>query len=118
MTTRETIESYFGALRARGAWPAWLADDITFTSLTAPNKVVRGKTAVTQVFERFYSITTEFAVNSLVVEGERAIALTHYRLQPANGAPSFESDVAEAFVVRDGRITDFKICFDTAPYPK
>jgi ketosteroid isomerase-like protein len=118
MTARETIESYFGELRARGTWQDWLAGEIAFTSLTAPNKVVRGKPAVTQVLTRFYSTMAELAVNSLVVEGERAIALTHYRLRPANGAPDFESDVAEAFVVRDGRIADLKICFDTAPYPK
>jgi ketosteroid isomerase-like protein len=57
-------------------------------------------------------------VNSLVSENDRVIALTHYRLQPPNGLMGFESDVAEAFVVRDGKIADFRIYFDSAPYPK
>jgi hypothetical protein len=37
---------------------------------------------------------------------------------PPNGSAAFESDVAELFTVRDGRIESFTICFDTAPYPK
>lgn len=118
MTTRETIESYIEAVRARGAWDALLDDEVTFTSLASPNKVVSGKPAVVQGIKRFYSMMTELSVNSLVVESDRAIALTQYRIQPPNGAPGFESDVAEAFVVRDGKITEFSICFDTAPYPK
>lgn len=118
MTTRETIKGYIQALRARGAWDALLDDEVTFTSLASPNKVVSGKPAVVQGLKRFYSMMTELSVNSLVVEDDRAIALTRYRLQPPNGAPSFESDVAEAFVVREEKITEFRICFDTAPYPK
>jgi ketosteroid isomerase-like protein len=118
MTARETIESYIAAVRTRGVWDSWLADDVMFTSLVTPNKVIKGKLGVVQALKRFYSMATELSVNSLVVENDRVIALTRYRLQPPNGLPGFDSDVAEAFVVRDGRIADFRIYFDSAPFPK
>ena len=117
MPTRQTIETYFQALRARDNPEALFADDVVFTSLVSPNKTVSGKPAVAQVIGRFYSMVTDWTLKDLVVEDDRAVALTQYTLQPPNGA-SFVTDVAEAFVVRAGKIADFKICFDTAPYPK
>jgi ketosteroid isomerase-like protein len=56
-------------------------------------------------------------VREILVDGERACALTRYQLQPPGGAP-FEGDVAEIFTVQDGRIGTFDIYFDSAPYPK
>jgi ketosteroid isomerase-like protein len=56
------------------------------------------------------------SVNELLVDGERACALTHYDLRPPVGNP-FVSDVAEIFTVKNGKITSFAIYFDTAPFP-
>jgi len=56
-------------------------------------------------------------VRSLIVDGATACALTRYELQPPRGA-AFQSDVAEIFTVRDGKIDTFGIYFDTSPYPK
>jgi len=56
-------------------------------------------------------------VRSLVVEGDRACATTHYQLQPPAGLV-FASDVAEVFVVQDGRISSLEIYFDPTPYPR
>jgi len=118
MTTRPTIERYFERLRERVGWDAYLADDVVFTSLTSPNRTVSGKEPFLQATRRFYGSIAHVDVRELLVDGDRACAFTRYVIQPANGAPSFESDVAELFTVRDGRIESFAICFDTAPYPK
>jgi ketosteroid isomerase-like protein len=118
VTTRETVERYFDVLRARGSWESWLADDLAFTVLASPPRTISGKAAFLQATRNFYSMIAECSVRELVAEGDRAIALTRYRLQPPNGASAFDSDVAEAFRVRDGKIAGFQICFDTAPYPK
>lgn len=118
MTTRATIEGYFERLRQRGGWDAYLADDLVFTSLTSPTKVVAGKASYLEATRRFYASIARFDVRELLVDGERACVLTRYTIQPPNDAPAFESDVAEVFTVRDGRIREFTICFDTAPYPK
>lgn len=63
-------------------------------------------------------MVNDWTLRTLVIEGDRAIALTHYRVQPPNGAPAFDNDEAEAFIVRGQTISDFKICFDSAPCPK
>ena len=116
--TRATIERYFDRLRRRDGWESCLADDMVFTSLTAPNRRVAGKAAYLEATKRFYGMISSFSVRELIVEGSRACALTHYTLQPPGGAPTFESDVAEVFEVHDGTIGSFTICFDPSPYPK
>jgi len=116
--TRNTIDQYFDRLQRRDCWESCLADDMVFTSLTAPNRRVAGKAAYLEATKRFYGMISSLAVRQLIVDGPRACALTHYPLQRPGGGPPFESDVAELFEVRDGAIGAFTICFDPTPYPK
>ena len=118
MTTRATIESFFDALRKKADWTSYLADDMTFISATSPFKQVAGKDASLPGLRRFYSMVSAFEVRDLIVEGDKACALTRYTLQAPNRGPAFQSDVAEIFTVRKDKITSFAIYFDTAPYPK
>ena len=104
MTTRDTIQSYFESLRDKSGWEAVLADDIAFTSFATPIKHVTGKGAYLEATRRFFSMVKALDVNSILVDGERACALTRYELQ-APGGSGFESHVAELFDVRDGKIT-------------
>lgn len=118
MTTRQTVESYFGALRKKAGWQEVLATDMVFTSYTSPVRQVSGKDAYLQATKRFYSTIADFEVRQLLVDGDHAVALTHYTIQPLGGTAPFVSDVAESFLVRDGTIVSFDIYFDSAPYPK
>lgn len=118
MTTRATIEGYFEHLRQGGGWEAYLANDVVFTNLASPGKTVTGKESYLHSTGRFFASIGRVEVRELLVDGERACAFTRYTIQPPGGAPSFESDVAELFAVRDGQIGALTICFDTAPYPK
>ena len=117
MTTRETLEVYFSSLERKKDWQSFLADDMAFTSFTSPARQLGGRAAYLEGTRRFYSMITAMKVKELIVDGERACALTHYQLQPPSG-PAFGSDVAEVFRVKAGKITSFDIYFDTAPYPK
>jgi ketosteroid isomerase-like protein len=117
-TTRGTVERYFDRLERRNGWEASLADNMAFTSFTSPTKQVNGKDAYLQATKRFYSTIAGVTVRDIIVSGDKACALTHYRLQPPNGAPAFESDVAEIFSVKKDKIESFGIYFDTAPFPK
>jgi hypothetical protein len=116
MTTRETIESYFAALRAGDGWQDHLSDQMVFTSLTAPTRHLAGRDAYLSSTKGFYNMIEQVEVRDLIIEGNKACALTRYRLQPPAGGP-FTSDVAEFFTVTGDRIDSFSICFDTAPYP-
>jgi len=117
MTTRGTVRGYFAALERGEGWQSFLAEDMTFTSLTSPSRSLAGKETFLAATKRFYSMIASTEMRDLVVEGEKACALTRYELRPPAGAP-FASDVAEVFTVHDGKIVDFTICFDSAPYPK
>lgn len=117
MTTRETIQEYFTTLEQKAAWPAFLADDMVFTSFTSPVRQVNGKAAYIEATSRFFSMITGVELRQLVVDGQRACAQTRYQLQPPAG-PAFSSDVAELFEVRDGRIASLDIYFDSSPFPK
>ena len=118
MSARETVERYFDRLKQKSGWEALLADDIAFTSFTSPNKHVEGKPAYLQATKRFYSTIAGVEVRDLLVDGDRACALTRYDIVPPNGGPAFQSDVAEVFSVRDGKIAALGIYFDSAPFPK
>jgi len=118
MTTREIIERYFELLKARGDWPSLFSERATFTSFASPPRQIAGRDAFVKATGGFYGMILAVEVRDLLVDDERACALTHYRLQPPGGRPVFESDVAELFVVRRGAIESFGIYFDTAPYPK
>jgi ketosteroid isomerase-like protein len=117
MNTRETIQGYFNALEASRGWESFLSQDITFTSFTSPLKQIRGKDAYLAATKRFYSGIVSVKVNHMLIEGDRACALTHYELRSPGGDP-FTSDVAEIFTVADGGIESFSIYFDSAPFPK
>jgi ketosteroid isomerase-like protein len=117
MTTKDTIQGYFEALKNKKGWESFLSDDMAFTSFTIPNKNLNGKEAYLDSTKRFYSSIRSFEVRDLLIEGEKACALTHYELQAPNDA-SFTSDVAEIYKVQNGKITSFCIYFDTAPFPK
>ena len=118
MTTKDTIESYFSKLEQKNGWESLLDDNMVFTSFTCPMKQVKGKDAYLQATKRFYSMIMSMQLRELIVDGDKACALTRYNLQPPNGGPAFSSDVAEILAVRNGKIDSFGIYFDSAPFPK
>ncbi|HET7537035.1 MAG TPA: nuclear transport factor 2 family protein [Candidatus Didemnitutus sp.] len=117
MNTKQTVESYFDRLKRKDDWRRFFSDRVTFTSFTSPVRKVTGRDMFLEATKRFYSTIGEVEVRDVLVDGDRACALTHYRLQRPDGV-AIESDVAEIFEVKDGRIDSFSIYFDTAPFPK
>jgi ketosteroid isomerase-like protein len=117
MNTRETIQAYFDALTEKRDWKSFLADDMAFASFGTPSKQLVGRDAYVESTKRFYSIIQRLEIRDMLVDGDKACVLTRYDLQPPS-APAFESNVAEIFAVRDGKITSLSIYFDSAPFPK
>jgi ketosteroid isomerase-like protein len=117
MTTRDTIQGYFRSLKAKKGWEAFLSDDMTFTSFTSPVRRASGRAEFLESTKRFYSMIAGVEVRDMLVDGDKACALTRYALHP-HGRPAFDSDVAEMFEVRDGKIRSFDIYFDSSPFPK
>lgn len=116
MSTKSVIESYFKALQEKKAWGPFLADDVAFTSFAIPNRRIDGKPQYIEATKRFYATIQSFELRDLLVEGSKGCALTRYQLKGPAGV--FQSDVAEIFTVRDGKIASLGIYFDSAPFPK
>ena len=115
--TRGVVQSYFNRLKEKKEWESLFAADVDFYQLTSPNKHTTGKASYIEATKRFYSTIVSLEVRDVIVEGEKACALTRYELQPPKGS-SFVSDVAEIFTVKDGKIVSYAIYFDTAPFPR
>jgi ketosteroid isomerase-like protein len=116
-TTKAVVQGYFDALKRKQDWQSCLADDLQFTSFTSPNKRLAGKSAYLESTKRFFSMVSSVELRTLIADGDTACALTRYELRLPSGAP-LQSDVAEIFTVREGRIASFGIYFDSAPFPK
>jgi ketosteroid isomerase-like protein len=78
---------------------------------------IRAKSAYLESTKRFFAMITAVEVKDLIVDGDRACALTRYECQPPGG-PAFDGHVAEVFRVRDGKIVSLDIYFDSAVFPK
>ena len=117
MNTRETIERYFDRLQQKTGWDASLSEDLVFTTFANPARRVTGRANYIESTKRFFSMISTLEVRELLIDGDKACALTRYQLQPPAG-PGFVSDVAEVFRVRDGMIMSLDIFFDSAPFPK
>jgi ketosteroid isomerase-like protein len=117
MSTKSVIECYLEALRNKSGWSDFFRDDMTFVSHVVPLKRVAGRAAFLESTRRFYSMIAGVEVIALIVEEDRACALTRYQLQIPHG-PSFGSEVAEIFKVTDGKIASLDIYFDSSPFPK
>ena len=117
MATVDTIQGYFDSLKQKKEWQSFLADDMIFTSFTSPVRKVAGKNAYLEATKRFYSSIVSMEVRDMMIQGEKAWALTRYELKHPSGN-NFISDVAEIFTVKNGKIASFAIYFDTAPFPK
>jgi ketosteroid isomerase-like protein len=116
MTTKDTIQSYFQALEQKKGWEAYLSEAMIFTSYVSPIRRVMGKAAYLDSTRRFFSMITSMELRELIVEGERACALTRYELQPPAGK-AFSSDVAEILTVKDGKIERFRFSFLSKDHP-
>jgi len=117
MSTKAVLQDYFAALQRKRGWESFLADELAFTSFASPIKRLAGKAAYLESTKRFFAMVSSVELRSLIVDGGSACALTRYELRPPQG-PGFQSDVAEIFTVKDGKIDSFGIYFDTAPFPK
>lgn len=117
MSTRTVVSSYLDALKNGREWSHFFSDDMEFVSHVVPPKHVKGRSAFVESTRRFYSMIAGVDVIALIVEEDRACALTRYELQVPQG-PAFATEVAEIFKVAGGRIASLDIYFDTSPFPK
>lgn len=116
MTTRQTIDRYFTALKSGNGWQDHLADQVEFINHADPVEHVTGRTAYIDSTQGFYAMADTIDIDEITIEDTRACVRTRYRLQPPVGE-AFTSHVAEIFTVANDKIQSLAIYFDSAPYP-
>jgi len=117
MTTRDTVQGYLDSVKQQRGWESFLSDGVRFTSFTSPVKQLAGKPAYIEATKGFYSKVASLELRDLMIDADRACALTRYEVRGQNGG-TFTSDVAEVFTVKNGKLDSLAIYFDTAPYGK
>ena len=113
MTTKDTVQKYLDSIT--DGYESLLSDDVRFASLISPVRGVSGKAAFIGATKNFYSKVAGFELIDLMVDGDRACALTRYQVRGKSG-DTFASDVAEVFTVKGGKIDSLSIYFDATPY--
>lgn len=114
MDAREVAERYFTTVNA-GDWEGWLAlfaDDAVLTepigSINGIGELRNGVGALQKGYRSFQNQLKE-----LIVEGERAVALTHISAVTRSGVP-VELDVANVYRIRGGKIVEQRNYLDPA----
>ena len=88
---------------------ACLSDDVHFT---APNAETRGRTSYEEATARFLRIVERVDVRARFVSGNRAMIAWNFVCIDPIGT----SATAELLSIKDGRIADTQVFFDTAPF--
>jgi ketosteroid isomerase-like protein len=112
MSTRTAVENYYKGIAKKDGWQSLIADDIVFTG---PGSNSKGKRAYVDATDRFLLVVNGSHVKELIVEGNKAFALVHYDLLSPKGNEA-SSDVAELLTVKDEKINESTILFDTAAF--
>jgi ketosteroid isomerase-like protein len=117
MTMKQLLDTYYAGLKQKSGWDSTIADDFRFTggnNMTKPDPVV-GKAAYQGVISRFSRMFTAMRIKDLVVEGDRAYALTNYDYAFPNGK-TVSGDVIEVWQAKDGKLAALAIYFDTLSF--
>jgi ketosteroid isomerase-like protein len=117
MTMRQLLDTYYAGLKQKAGWDSTIADDFQFVSgnnMIKPDPVV-GKAAYQAVISRFSRLFTAMRIKDLVVEGDRAYALTNYDYSFPNGKKT-SGDVIEVWRAKDGKLAALSIYFDTLSF--
>jgi ketosteroid isomerase-like protein len=77
---------------------------------------LRGRDQVAQFFTRLGEVqeVLEFEPRQFIAQGDKVVALGHYRWRVKPTGKRFEGDWAHVFTIRDGQIVSFKEYLDTA----
>ncbi|HXD17780.1 MAG TPA: nuclear transport factor 2 family protein [Vicinamibacterales bacterium] len=75
----------------------------------------RGRDAVARVFEIFSTVDEPIAYDrhEFIAQGDRVVVLSTYRARAKSSGRTFETDVIQAWTVRNGQIARFDIQYNT-----
>ena len=115
-STRELLETYYRGLAQKAGWESVIADDFKFVGGDMMNPTpVTGKAAYLAVIARFSRLFTAMRPTQMIIEGDRAYVCGNYDYVFPNGH-AINASVAEIWTVKDGKLSELTIFFDTAGF--
>jgi ketosteroid isomerase-like protein len=117
MNVREVIDRYYASVNA-GQWDSWLElfDDLIVMDEQLGGHVEGRETlrALVGGLERVYS-SFQNVPRHIVIDGNQACVVSHISAVSAGGEP-IEADVANYFLIQEGRITYLSNFHDSRPF--
>ena len=108
---KDLLKEYYGGLSKGSGWGELLSDDFLLTGTIARES--RGREQY--VNNPFFKMVRGVRVKDMVSEGDAGFALANYDLVSPKGK-KMNSDVAEFWKKKGGRLESVAIYFDTAAF--
>ncbi|TAM93360.1 MAG: nuclear transport factor 2 family protein [Chitinophagaceae bacterium] len=118
MKTKELLEVYYHGLAQKNGWESVLSDDFKFIGGDMTQREpVRGKKAYIEILQRFGRLFNTMRVKEMFIRDNDAFVLANYDYV-FPGGKAVNGDVAELWKVKDGKLDELTIYFDTLSFEK
>lgn len=115
-STKDILEIYYRGFAQKQGWDIVIADDFKFVggdmTKTEP---ITGKQAYIDIISRFSRLFKAMRVKEMIIDGDKACVIGNYDYVFPNGK-SINGDVAEIWRVKDGKLAELTIFFDTLTF--
>lgn len=118
MKTKELLEAYYHGLSQKNGWEAVISDDFKFIGgdMTKRDPIV-GKKAYIEILQRFGKLFGNMRVKEMFIRDNDAFVVANYDYV-FPGGKAVNGDVAELWKVKDGKLDELTIYFDTLSFEK
>lgn len=118
MKTKELLEVYYKGLNQKNSWDSVISDDFKFIGGDMTNQEpVLGKQAYIEILNRFGRLFHTMRVKEMIIDGNKAFVRANYDYVFPNGK-AISGDVAELWKVKNGKLDELIIFFDTLSFQK
>ena len=121
----QIVQAFYGAF-GRGDVSAalnTLAENIRWVVPGPRESIVfagqrEGREQVAKLFEKFAEMQEpeEFEPREFLAQGDKVVAMGHYRYRIKATGRSYESDWVHVFAISDGKVSDFEEYMDTSAW--
>lgn len=116
MTTKELLNTYYRGFAEKQGWETVISDDFKFVGgdMTKTDPAI-GKQAYIDIIKRFSRLFQNMRVKEMIIDGDKACVIGNYDYVFPNGK-SINGDVAEIWKIKDGKLAELIIFFDTLTF--
>ena len=115
MTPKELVEQFYDYLvQKNDAWSTLFSENITFAD-AGMNINQAGKEGVVNSFNQFLRSVEDIRVRQIIVENENVCAIVRYDYVNSE-RDKLTQDVAEIWLVKEGKLESLTIYFDITAY--